>query len=75
MTTPREFYDYEAKYQSSETQYFCPSGLSQEEENKISKQAIAAFKALGCEGWGRVDFIRDGDSGEFLDLRGEWCLE
>jgi len=52
-------YDYEAKYLSNETGYFCPSGLSAEQENTIQVQALQAHKALGCEGWGRVDVILD----------------
>ncbi|TQV75283.1 D-alanine--D-alanine ligase [Aliikangiella marina] len=68
MQTPREFYDYEAKYQSNETEYFCPSGLSWEEEKRIGEIALRAFTSLGCSGWGRIDFIRDGRDGEFLIL-------
>lgn len=65
MCTPREFYDYEAKYLSRETEYFCPSGLSDDDEKKLKQLALKAFKALGCSGWGRVDFIRQGESGQF----------
>ncbi|MCO7223990.1 D-alanine--D-alanine ligase [Pleionea sp. CnH1-48] len=68
MVTPREFYDYEAKYHSNETQYFCPSGLNPEEEKEIAELAQTAFSALGCQGWGRVDFIRDEASGQFMLL-------
>ncbi len=65
MVTPREFYDYEAKYHSNETQYFCPSGLTDEDESALAELAIKAFSALGCSGWGRVDFIRDKYDGTF----------
>ena len=68
MQTPRDFYDYEAKYQSTTTEYFCPSGLSDSEEKVLSELAISAFVALGCSGWGRVDFIREGHNGKFLIL-------
>lgn len=68
MQTPREFYDYEAKYQSDTTEYFCPSGLSEEEEKQLSDAALAAFASLGCSGWGRVDFIRNGHDGKFCIL-------
>jgi D-alanine-D-alanine ligase len=59
MKTPREFYDYEAKYQSKSTEYFCPSGLSDKDENAIKTLAIKAFYATGASGWGRVDFMRN----------------
>jgi len=68
METPRDFYDYEAKYHSNTTQYFCPSGLTDEEEKTLSELALKAFDALGCSGWGRVDFIREGHNGKFLIL-------
>ncbi|WP_444998585.1 D-alanine--D-alanine ligase [Aliikangiella sp. IMCC44359] len=68
MQTPRDFYDYEAKYKSTTTEYFCPSGLNEMDEKIICGLAVKAFGALGCSGWGRVDFIRDGDEGEFLIL-------
>ena len=52
-----EFYDYEAKYLRNDTEYLCPCGLSPEKEALIQQEAIAAFQALGCCGWGRVDFL------------------
>ncbi len=59
METPREFYDYEAKYQSKSTQYHCPCGLSTEDEDEIKRLSIAAFNATGAQGWGRVDLMRN----------------
>ena len=59
METPREFYDYEAKYQSKSTQYHCPCGLPEDEENKIKQLSLQAFKATGASGWGRVDLMKD----------------
>jgi D-alanine-D-alanine ligase len=52
-------YDYEAKYVSDSTRYFCPSGLSAAEEHLIKMQAMEAHRVLGCEGWGRVDVMLD----------------
>jgi len=54
-----EFYDYEAKYLSDETEYRCPCGLSAEKEAQIQQEALHAFNAIGCKGWGRIDFIMD----------------
>jgi D-alanine-D-alanine ligase len=61
IETPRDFYDYTAKYESDDTQYFCPCGLPQEVEDKLKAQSLQAYKALDCSGWGRVDFILDED--------------
>lgn len=59
IETPNAFYDYEAKYLSDDTQYHCPCGLPEAVERALGEQALAAFEALHCSGWGRVDFILD----------------
>ena len=56
-----EFYDFEAKYLRDDTEYLCPCGLSKDKEAQIQAEALQAFKAIGCTGWGRVDFLMDGD--------------
>lgn len=55
------YYDYEAKYLSDDTQYFCPAGLSDQREAELQDLAMRAWKALGCSGWGRVDVMEDSD--------------
>ena len=59
-----EYYDYHAKYVAEDTQYLCP-GLQDADEDEIRRIALAAFDAVGCSGWGRVDVMRDRDSGQF----------
>ncbi|GLX77795.1 D-alanine--D-alanine ligase [Thalassotalea insulae] len=59
METPNTFYDYQAKYQSSTTQYHCPCHLSEQDEKALQTLALKAFKATGAEGWGRVDVMRN----------------
>ncbi|MGB9098444.1 D-alanine--D-alanine ligase [Erwinia sp.] len=61
-----EFYDYEAKYFSDDTEYFCPSGLSAEQEAELSDIVMKAWRALGCSGWGRVDVMMGGDGQFYL---------
>lgn len=55
------FYDYEAKYLSDKTQYFCPAGLSAAQETELNTMVMAAWQALGCAGWGRIDVMMDSD--------------
>ena len=62
-----ELYDYQAKYVSNDTRYFCPSGLPNALELKIQAQALQAYKVLGCQGWGRVDLILT-QTGQFYFL-------
>jgi D-alanine-D-alanine ligase len=60
-----EWYDYEAKYVSDDTQYLCP-GLEGKDEEEIRRLAYAAFRAIGCSGWSRVDVMRDKAGGLWL---------
>ncbi|GAB2625317.1 D-alanine--D-alanine ligase [Novilysobacter erysipheiresistens] len=62
-----EWYDYNAKYVAEDTQYLCP-GLDGAAEDEIRAIALAAFEAAGCNGWGRVDVMRDRASGAFFLL-------
>jgi D-alanine-D-alanine ligase len=59
LETPREFYDYEAKYVANDTRYIVPCGLPADAEAALQQQVLAAFNALGCRGWGRVDLMLD----------------
>lgn len=59
METPNDFYDYQAKYQSTSTQYHCPCSLSEAEESQVQDIALKAFNATGAKGWGRVDVMRN----------------
>src|SRR5882672_4603074 len=59
LETPREFYDYAAKYDAKDTRYIIPCGLPPDAERIIQDEALRAFDALGCSGWGRVDLMLD----------------
>jgi len=68
LETPREFYDYEAKYVADDTRYLIPCGLPPARERELKALCLKAFRALGCRGWGRVDLM--------LDAAGDpWLLE
>ena len=68
LDTPREFYDYAAKYESGDTCYHCPCGLDEKTEKRLQKLALKAFDTLGARAWGRVDLIMS-DNGQ------PWLLE
>ena len=59
LETPREFYDYAAKYDAKDTRYIIPCGLPPDAERIVQEEALFAFKTLGCRGWGRVDLMLD----------------
>ncbi|WP_118782135.1 D-alanine--D-alanine ligase [Haemophilus haemolyticus] len=54
-----EFYDYNAKYISDNTQYFCPAGLMSEREQELAILVKRAYDAVGCRGWSRIDVMCD----------------
>lgn len=68
LETRRDFYDFEAKYVADDTFYHCPCGLPARDEEELMTLALKAFHAVGAQGWGRVDAMRDGE-GRF------WLLE
>lgn len=53
------FYDYHAKYIAEDTEYVCPALLDKETTTDIQAMALKVYKALGCCGWARVDFMLD----------------
>jgi D-alanine-D-alanine ligase len=61
IVTPRVFYDYRAKYESDRTEYICRGTSNDAQEQIYADLAISAFTALGCTGWGRVDFMAGAD--------------
>ncbi len=68
IEAPDGNYDYDAKYFSEETRYFCPSGVASDLEDRVKSICVDAFRILGCKGWGRVDVM--------VDAAGEpWVLE
>jgi D-alanine-D-alanine ligase len=61
-----EFYDYHAKYISNDTRYHCPGGLSDALEARVRTLCVQAFDLLGARGWGRIDFLLDGNDEPWL---------
>lgn len=61
MNTPRQFYDYDAKYCSDDTVFVCPAEIPKVVSTQCQQLSKEAFDALDAEGWGRVDLILDKD--------------
>jgi D-alanine-D-alanine ligase len=67
ISAPDGNYDYQHKYFSDDTGYRCPSGLPEAEELEVQRLVVAAYRALGCRGWGRADLmLRANDRKPFL---------
>lgn len=66
IEAPGGSYDYQAKYFSDETRYFCPSGLPSAQEGRIQALALRASRILDCRGWGRVDVMLNAKGEPYL---------
>ena len=68
IEAPQGNYDYRNKYFTDDTKYLCPCGLPPAQEAELQALALAAFRLVGCRGWGRIDLM--------LDAAGKpWLLE
>ncbi|HIF9247903.1 TPA: D-alanine--D-alanine ligase family protein [Photobacterium damselae] len=52
-----EFFDWNAKFGTQSATYHCPSDLTSIEEQTMQETILAAYQALGCRGWGRIDVL------------------
>lgn len=61
-----EIYDYECKYTSGMSQYIAPAEIDDEISEQLKKVSMKAFKALGCEGYARLDYRLNNDNKFYL---------
>lgn len=55
------FYDYTNKYKAGSTIETCPARLTEEQTRQMQEYAVLGAKALGIEGYCRLDFMMRGD--------------
>jgi D-alanine-D-alanine ligase len=60
----KEFYDYEDKYLLDRAQFRLPAELGEEQTTELRRLAVECYKAVGCEGMARVDFLLESASGK-----------
>jgi len=61
-------YDFEARYEIGRTRFECPAELSDAEVAAVTDTALAAYDALGCAGFSRVDLILGEDGAQVLEV-------
>lgn len=61
IIAPGGNYDFHYKYESNDTRYECPANLPAEVTAQIQEYCVQAYRAVGCEGWSRVDVMLDKD--------------
>jgi len=60
----QEFYDYDDKYLLDKTEFRIPAGIPEKLIAEVQRLAVAAYKALQCEGMTRVDFLLESSTGK-----------
>jgi D-alanine-D-alanine ligase len=68
IDAPDGNYDFEHKYFSEDTGYRCPSGLPAKVEEEVQRITLAAYRVLGCRGWGRADLMQRASDGKVFLL-------
>ncbi len=69
IEAPSGNYDYQNKYFTDTTKYYCPAGIRASKEEEIRKVTLEAFRVLGCRGWGRADLmLRPDGHFSFLEM-------
>ena len=67
IVAPEGNYDYQNKYFTDDTKYHCPAPLDAATTQAIQAHVVNAYRALGCEGWSRIDvLLRESDNEPFL---------
>jgi len=66
IRAPGGNYDYQNKYFTDATEYLCPAPLPRALARRVQDLSVAAYRALDCEGWARVDLMLDADDRPFL---------
>jgi len=69
IEAPEGNYDYQNKYFTDDTKYYCPAGIRAEVEDEIRAVTLKSFRVLGCRGWGRADvMLRPDGTYSFLEM-------
>jgi D-alanine-D-alanine ligase len=69
IEAPQGNYDYQNKYFTDDTKYYCPAGVRPEIEDEIRAVTLKSFRVLGCRGWGRADvMLRPDGTYSFLEM-------
>jgi D-alanine-D-alanine ligase len=66
IEAPEGNYDYQNKYFTDTTKYYCPAGIRAQVEDEIREVALKSFRVLGCRGWGRADVMLQPDGAYYF---------
>lgn len=66
ITSENEFYDFDSKYTPGKCRHIIPAGIDEKTEKEVTDIATRAYRACGCRGFSRVDFILDREGRPFV---------
>jgi D-alanine-D-alanine ligase len=62
----RDFYDYDDKYLLEKAETRIPADLPPAKTEELRRLAVECYRAVECEGMGRVDFLMEASSGKLF---------
>jgi D-alanine-D-alanine ligase len=66
ITSANEFYDYESKYTPGMCTHIIPARVNDDIQKNIAFLSKQVYRAIGCRGYSRVDFIIDKKGNPFV---------
>lgn len=64
----KEFFDYEAKYQAGLSDEITPADIPAEWQRQCEEESVRIYKALGCSGIVRIDYIANEQGLYFIEV-------
>ena len=68
IPTDSNTYDFEARYEIGGADFVCPAELEPDQADEVNRVALAAYNALGCSGFSRVDLILGENGPQILEV-------
>jgi D-alanine-D-alanine ligase len=65
VISPKEFFDFEAKYTPGMTEEITPARMNDAERSRVVKIVYEAYEKLNCKGMVRIDYFLENETGNF----------
>ena len=65
VISPKEFFDFEAKYTPGMTEEITPARMTEQERERVARIVTEAYEKLNCKGMVRIDYFLENETGNF----------
>ena len=65
VISPKEFFDFEAKYTPGMTEEITPARMTDSERQRVARIVHEAYEKLNCKGMVRIDYFLEHETGNF----------